>query len=230
MPKTIRALPFSVEFIIVLLIGFGYFSYLSLEWFVYYFNSTLNSSSITVSNNDILKLLRIELVSFLLIAYFLWIRGWRLETLNIKVSLKLTFYGIALYIGVCLCSIFAFTLFTVILEPAVFSIGHFLDYSKLDRSVVFLCSLINPFFEEILVTGYIIQSLKHRQGFWFAIHTSIFVRLLYHLYMGPMVIILIFPMGILFAYTYARWGKLWPIIFAHIVIDVIGFTMTGNSI
>jgi membrane protease YdiL (CAAX protease family) len=230
MLKTIKALPFSVEFAIVLLIGFGYFSYLSLEWFVYYFNPTVNYPSVIVSNNDVLGLLKIELLSFLLIVGFLWIRGWSIASLNIKANFKLTFYGFVLYIGNCLCSIFTFSLFVAFLGPAVFSVGYPLDYSELDRSIVLLSSLINPFFEEILVTGYIIQFLRYRKGFWFAVHASTFVRLLYHLYMGPMVIIFILPMGILFAYTYARWGKLWPLIFAHMVANIIGFTIAGSSI
>jgi membrane protease YdiL (CAAX protease family) len=229
MPTKIRALPFFVEFTIVLLIGFGYFSYLSLEWFIYYFNATLQNPSVTVSNSDIINLLKTELLSFLLIFCFLRIRGWRIKSFDIKPNLKLTFYGIVLYIGVCLCSIFAFTLSATTLQPAIFSIGYPLDYSELDRSIIVLGSLHNSFFEEILVTGYIVKTLKHRMGFWFAIHISTFVRLVYHLYMGPMGIILIFPMGILFAYTYARWGRLWPIIFAHIVADVIGFTVTVSS-
>lgn len=226
MPKTIIALPFVAEFVIVLLIGFGFFSYLSLEWLVYHFNSSPNNPSVIISSNDILGLLKIELLSFLVIAYFLWIRSWRFKSLDIKINLKLTFYGIALYIGVCLFSVLVFTLFASILEPTVLFIGYSLDYSEFDRISVLLYSLINGFFEEILVTGYIIKSLIHRKGFWFAIHTSILIRLLSHLYMGPMVIILIFPMGMLFAYTYARWGKLWPIIFAHIVADLVGFTIT----
>jgi membrane protease YdiL (CAAX protease family) len=226
MPKTISALPFFLEFVIVLLIGFGFFSYLSLEWLVYHFNSSPKNPSVVISNKDILGLLKIELLSFLVIAYFLWIRGWSIKSLDIKITLKLTFYGIALYIGACLCSVLIFSLFASILEPAILFKGHFLDYGEPDKISVLSYSLVNGFFEEILVTGYIIKSLIPRKGFWLAIQTSILVRLLYHLYMGPMAIILIFPMGILFAYTYARWGKLWPIISAHIVADLVGFTIT----
>lgn len=229
MSKRIRALPFFIEFAIVSFIGFGYFFYTSLAYFFYCFDPTLNSSSITISNNDILELLETEFLSFLVILWFLWVRGWRIQTFNITINIKLTLNGILLYIGVCLCSIFIFTLFTSVLELDIFSLAHPLDYSALDRGTILLCSLINPFFEEILVTGYIVKSLKTRQGFWFAIHTSIFVRLLCHLYMGPMVIVLIFPMGVLFAYSYARWDKLWPIIVAHIVADIMGFMVIVSS-
>jgi membrane protease YdiL (CAAX protease family) len=44
------------------------------------------------------------------------------------------------------------------------------------------------------------------------------VRLLYHLYQGPIGVVTIVPMGLLFGYAYARSRQLWPLIFAHVLI------------
>lgn len=48
------------------------------------------------------------------------------------------------------------------------------------------------------------------------------IRLLYHLYQGPAGVIAINPMGLLFAFVYHRWHRLWPLVFAHGLLDALG--------
>jgi membrane protease YdiL (CAAX protease family) len=52
--------------------------------------------------------------------------------------------------------------------------------------------------------------------------------LLCHLYQGPVGIVSIVPLGILYGYAYSRTRMLWPLILAHIVIDLIGLTVSGS--
>ena len=59
-------------------------------------------------------------------------------------------------------------------------------------------------------------------GMWIAINVSTVVRLLYHLYQGPIGVITIVPMGLLYGYLYARTRQLWPLIVAHVLLDIIG--------
>jgi membrane protease YdiL (CAAX protease family) len=83
----------------------------------------------------------------------------------------------------------------------------------------------------VFVVGYIIAALTPVRGMWTAINVSTGVRLLYHLYQGPIGILSVVPMGLLFGYAYARTRLLWPLIFAHIVIDIIGlgFGASGDA-
>jgi membrane protease YdiL (CAAX protease family) len=92
----------------------------------------------------------------------------------------------------------------------------------LDLTSVIAVSVVNGIFEELLVTGYIISFLKDRAGIHMAINVSVAIRLLYHLYQGVVGVIAIIPMGLIFAYWYARGGSLWALIIAHIFLDIIG--------
>ena len=95
--------------------------------------------------------------------------------------------------------------------------------------LVFLTSTVNGIFEELFVAGYIITVLKDARGTWTAINASTMVRLLYHLYQGPIGVVTIVPMGLLFGYTYVRRRQLWPLIFAHVLIDIIGLSPIARA-
>ena len=90
--------------------------------------------------------------------------------------------------------------------------------------LVFLVSIVNGIFEELFVAGYIITALTARRGMWMAINVSVVVRLLYHLYQGPIGVLTIVPMGLLYGYVYSRTRQLWPLIVAHVLIDIIGLS------
>ena len=83
--------------------------------------------------------------------------------------------------------------------------------------LVFLVSVVNGIFEELFVAGYIITALREARGMWIAINVSTVVRLLYHLYQGPLGVLTIVPMGLLYGYVYARTRQLWPLIVAHVL-------------
>jgi membrane protease YdiL (CAAX protease family) len=77
-------------------------------------------------------------------------------------------------------------------------------------------------FEEVFVAGYAITALQQARGMWIAINVSTAVRVLYHLYQGPFAFLMIAPMGLLFGYVYARTRQLWPLIVAHVLLDIVG--------
>jgi membrane protease YdiL (CAAX protease family) len=83
-------------------------------------------------------------------------------------------------------------------------------------------SLINPVFEEVFVCGYVISALKARRGLTTAVNVSAGVRVSYHFYQGAVGVIGIAPMALLFAYWFARTGRLWPLIVAHALQDFVG--------
>jgi membrane protease YdiL (CAAX protease family) len=82
-------------------------------------------------------------------------------------------------------------------------------------------SCVNAAFEEIFVSGYIITALKPSRGASFALNVSVAVRLLYHLYQGQMAMLGVLPVGLVYAFWYARSGRLWPLIVAHALQDVV---------
>ena len=80
-------------------------------------------------------------------------------------------------------------------------------------------SLVNPLYEELLVSGYVMTAVQERGGTSLAINLSLAVRLLYHLYQGPQAAISIIPIGLSFAFYYAWSGRLWPLVVAHAGLD-----------
>ena len=68
--------------------------------------------------------------------------------------------------------------------------------------LVFLASVVNGVFEELFVAGYVITALAPARGMWTAINVSTGMRLLYHLYQGPIGVLTIVPMGLLYGYVY----------------------------
>jgi membrane protease YdiL (CAAX protease family) len=99
---------------------------------------------------------------------------------------------------------------------------------RVSMELVFLASTINGMFEEVFVAGYVITALSRVRGIWTAINVSTVIRLLYHLYQGPLALITIIPLGLIFGHFYVRSRQLWPLILAHILIDIIGLSALGR--
>jgi membrane protease YdiL (CAAX protease family) len=79
----------------------------------------------------------------------------------------------------------------------------------------------------VFVCAYIVSALKERRGVAFAVNVSTALRVTYHLYQGAAGVISVVPVGLVFAYYYARNGKLWPLIVAHGILDFIALMYYG---
>ena len=99
-------------------------------------------------------------------------------------------------------------------EHSPFTVG------RLAVLAVLLISIINPVFEEVLETGYFIHSLQ-RFGMWPAVLASAVFRGLFHLQFGINTALSVFVMGVVFGFTYWRWRQLWPLVFAHSLMDLL---------
>ncbi|MCG5433004.1 CPBP family intramembrane metalloprotease [Mycobacterium sp. MYCO198283] len=88
--------------------------------------------------------------------------------------------------------------------------------------VLIAASFGNGWAEEVIVVGYLLTRL--RQLGWSparAIAASALLRGAYHLYQGFGGGLGNVAMGVVFGYLYRRTGRLWPLIVAHTVIDVV---------
>ena len=83
----------------------------------------------------------------------------------------------------------------------------------------------DPEREEVFVCGYVIAALRKTRSISFAINVSVGIRLIYHLYQGTVGVASIIPLGLIFAYWYARTGRLWPAVIAHAIIDFAGLVI-----
>src|SRR4029077_2739147 len=87
---------------------------------------------------------------------------------------------------------------------------------------VIVVSLLNPWYEELVVCAFVIESLRKRFGLLAAVNVSIALRLSYHLYQGPPAFIAFAIFGLLVTLFYVKTGRLWPVIVAHTIMDFVG--------
>ena len=94
---------------------------------------------------------------------------------------------------------------------------------------LFLNAVEAGLLEEVIVLGYLITRL--RQLAWTpvqAIAASALLRGSYHLYQGWGGFAGNVAMGALFGFLFLRWGRTWPLVLAHVLLDVgagVGFIL-----
>jgi membrane protease YdiL (CAAX protease family) len=218
--EAIRRLPAGIEFLVVVTWAFG----LSIFASIMALGVPSDSAAPVFTNAELLATIIFEVIQLAFLTWFLRIRGWTLEKFGLSFSWRGTAAGIVLLgltYGMAMgAEYIAQIVFDYDLEAAA-ARGPKVD-PDLSMQLVFLVSVVNGIFEELFVTGYIITALTARRGMWMAINVSVVVRLLYHLYQGPIGIMTVVPMGLLFAYAYSRTRQLWPLMVAHVALDIVG--------
>lgn len=226
--EMIRKLPARVEFLVVITWAFG----LAIFASILSIGMSPEDARGLYDNSGLIGDLVFELVQSLFLIWFLRIRGWTLEKLGLNVTLRGTLLGVGLlaftyglWIGV---QYLAGWIMPAEMQAA--QARYPTASPDLSMSLVFLASVVNGIFEEVFVAGYVITAVGPVRGMWTAINVSTGIRLLYHLYQGPLGVLSIVPMGLVFGYAYARTRLLWALIFAHIVMDILGLALapTGN--
>jgi len=223
--EAIRRLPAGVEFLVVVTWAFGLPVFASIMAL----GTPGDSTAPVFTNAELLATIIFEVIQLGFLTWFLRIRGWTLEKFGLAFSRRGTAAGVvllAITYGLVLGAQFiAQIIFDYDLEAAAARAPK-VD-PDLSMQLVFLVSVVNGIFEELFVAGYIITSLIARRGMWMAINVSVVVRLLYHLYQGPIGIMTVVPMGLLYGYAYVRTRQLWPLMVAHMALDVIGLAMAN---
>lgn len=214
----VRKLPFPVEFAVVLGGAFGYALVISL------IGSLIPAKGPFHSEPGLWRTVGVETLQFLVIGGFLWLRGWNSEKLGLNSHWSDGAWGL----GLAIVSYMAFYAAYVLISAgapglaASTASGPHLP-AHLSPWVVGALVLFSPFFEEFFVTGYVITALKEKAGESVAVNVSVALRLAYHAYQGVIGVVLLIPVGLIFSYWYARSGKLWPIIVAHAVLNLVSF-------
>lgn len=211
MRQIIESLSPRAEFATVMLVAFGMFVMSSLT------TAFDGGPSSPLTNDALLDLVVYEAVLLAMLGIFLSLRGWRPSDVGLSPTLKDTAIGGIIVLADYLVYIVAWSIYSQFA-----SLGSNLPISAdLQASNVVLLSLVNGFFEELFVCGYLINAVKKRRSVVFAINVSVAIRLAYHLYQGPIAVPSIVPMGLIFAYWFAKTGRLWPLVVAHALMDFL---------
>lgn len=224
MMRLIRNLSASAEIVIVVTVAFGLFIWGALG--AYFDPPPATETHFT--NDSLIGLVLVELVLFAVLVPFLKVRGWTRSAVGLSPTLSQTLMGAALAIGALV--IFALTnalAYGSVAEPNPNPAMQ--QAADVTLAAILAVSLVNAAYEEILVTGYLISAIKEKWPATYAIAFSTGLRGLYHLYQGPVAAVAIGAMGLMFAIYYVRTGKLWPLIVAHFMLDVLSFVVPSEA-
>ncbi|HEU4781314.1 MAG TPA: CPBP family intramembrane glutamic endopeptidase [Steroidobacteraceae bacterium] len=226
--EAIRRLPSGVEFLVVVTWAFG----LPIFASIMAVGTPEGNRASVFTNAELFAAIIFEVIQLGFLAWFLRIRGWTLAKFGLAFSWSGTVAGLALlvltYGLVAGVQYLAQAVFQYDMQGAIARAPRFDE--ELSMQLVFLVSVVHGIAEELFVAGYIITAIAPRRGMWVAINVSVVVRLLYHLYQGPIGVLTVVPMGLLYGYLYSRTRQLWPLIVAHVLLDLIVLAMRMGTL
>ena len=208
------------ERIAIVTICFGYFIFLSV-WSV-----VAGERSYEYSTAVEVMMLGLEVLFGGVAMLVLRQRGWTRDDFGFRITFESTMSAILLLTPLLL-------ILTTALYRLLAAIGALKGWTDVDirmngaPAVVLLVLVVNSFFEEVFVAGYLIEASR-QSGTAYAVSLSALVRLLYHTYQGPAALASILPIGIVFGIVYARTRNLWPLIVTHTTLNLISWWLTSR--
>lgn len=211
---------FAPEFFLVVLLAFGLFSVASVRAL---FGPLTGRAALLFDDHHVWTLMVYQLSVAPVIMYILWERGWRWLDFSVRITPRGVLQGFGLAIAAFALSKGAFLLTssvaTASVAPAVAALPA--AAGLLTMGGMLFAAVVKALFEEILVCGYVVQSLRGRFGIALAVNASIALRMSFHLYQGPGAFLGFAIFGLIFTLFYVRTGRLWPLIVAHALLEAI---------
>jgi membrane protease YdiL (CAAX protease family) len=162
---------------------------------------------------------------------WLWRRGWRPHrTATYPFGGKDLVRGFGLWLGT-IAAVAGWILLCRSLMPGILAVAVTTRFSGRPAwgiAVPFV--LFNAVFEEFLWLGLGVAAFR-RYGLVRAAALSVGLRVLAHVYQGPLALVTILPMALIFTLYYARSQRLWPVVVAHAFQDLLalGLLIAGVS-
>lgn len=204
------------EAALVTAICFGWFSLSSLAAAFAGF-----PTSQTFSDSSLWSLLIIECVQGGIALLYLRYRGHSIFELLPTPSLKGCGLGVMLYLAGNFFAMLVSSAFTSY-QYADQPITQIVEQSNPSLVALVALSMVNGLYEETFLAGYLLERLR-AYGFHIALGLTTLVRLVYHLYQGPIGAVSVTAYGLVVMLFYWRFRLLWPVVFAHILADITAF-------
>jgi membrane protease YdiL (CAAX protease family) len=204
------------EFAIVTAVAFGLFILNGVRHLLFAYGRP----AITAGHLD--GLIIFEVLIFSGLYWFLRQRNWTAERAGAVASLSDVPVGVGLSLVAYVAFLVTWMLIAVLMPSAVAAHGAPpLVGGQFDLLTVLLASIVNPIFEETFLCGYVVTALTPGRSAATAVSVSMVIRLLCHLYQGPLAVGIV-PVGLVFTWYYVRTHRLWPVVIAHAVFDFVG--------
>ena len=85
-------------------------------------------------------------------------------------------------------------------------------------------AIMNGVLEEVVMLGFLLTRFAQKGWTpWVALVVSAVVRGAYHLYQGFGGFLGNIVMGLVFGWLYRRWGRVMPLVIAHVILDIVSF-------
>jgi membrane protease YdiL (CAAX protease family) len=212
----VRSLSPAAEFCIVVGVAFALPVSVSL-WIT--LGDVPASQALQLTEQDLHVLIVEEAMLLLMLGWFLRVRGWSVEHFAAYPSGREP----AMAVGLTVVSLPVWALPWLLLAPA--DAGATSTSADLSWPGILAVSIINPLFEELFLCAYMLPFLAYRRGPGVAVAVSLLVRLSFHTYQGPVGLLAVGLLGLVFSIFYLRTQRLWPVLIAHGVLDFIGLAM-----
>lgn len=172
------------------------------------------------SDAGFVSLIALELILASAALCVLYARNYALATLYPNPSLPGIGIGVVLYIA---ASVAAWVLVMPFASSAATQlIRELVTNRSISLEVIVPTAVVNGAYEEVFLLGVLLRGLRG-YGTSIALGASLLVRLLYHLYQGPLGAISVLAFGMVLSVYYLRTERLFPVVFAHILADIIPF-------
>ncbi|UUC45096.1 CPBP family intramembrane glutamic endopeptidase [Flavobacterium cerinum] len=200
------------ELLFVITVGFGVFIYSATQ------SIALRDKGVipTYNDTDFTGILLYEIIALSLIALFLKYRKWTISDFNLDfriayllTALILVFIrNILSYSGTKLLLTFDIAPPSVNFDTGLFSIVSII--------------LINSFYEELLLIGYIFKRFKNCHPL-LPLTFSLLLRVSFHTYQGWGMLPSVITLGLVLGIYYQKYQKLGPVILAHAIGNLFNF-------
>jgi membrane protease YdiL (CAAX protease family) len=154
---------------------------------------------------------------------YLRARNFDVWSLYPQPDLRGTLFGLGLFVAAWLAGVIATAPF---MSPGGPSQVTEFSFSGVSIASTVLFAMANGAFEEVFLLGVLVRGLR-AYGLSIAIGVPLLVRLLYHLYQGPLGAVWVLAFGLTFTLFYIRSSRLWPAVFAHMLWDIVPVVLAG---
>jgi membrane protease YdiL (CAAX protease family) len=216
-PSTSARAPAPLEAAAVVILCFGWFILLSLSAVGADFPAGQG-----FSDAALLEMIVVECVLASLAFGFLRFRGHSVGALLPRPTWRGGLVGLMLFVATML----AWQLVQQFFDARTFEaqpISEIMSQTHVSLVMALALSIVNGLYEEVFLTGYLIEAFRGYGGS-IAVGIPTLVRLLYHLYQGPIGAVSVLVFGVMMSLFYWRTKWLWPVAFAHILADLVALT------
>jgi len=172
------------------------------------------------SDGGALSIVVTEFICAAIALVLLYLRRYDVASLVPEVTLRDTLLGLALMFLANWAGALAIDPFYA--GHAEQPIERMAQATTVSAPMILVMSFVNGTFEEVFLLGFLQRGLQ-AHGTSIALGVTLLVRVLYHLYQGPLGALSVLAFGLVQGLWYARSRRLWSPVFSHVMCDIVAF-------